>query len=82
VGICKGVLQKQQLIAPICLTSEPLGYADVAENADGSKYQGPFANILPDGPGTYVAANGDIYQGNFKAAKADGQFLVTRKAAR
>lgn len=39
---------------------------------DGRAYNGDRKDGLPDGKGTSVAANGDVYTGSWKAGKMDG----------
>jgi len=40
---------------------------------------GIYENGSPNGPGTYIAPNGDIYQGAFIDGKAEGSVLVTKR---
>ena len=39
---------------------------------------GQYEDGAPNGPGTYIAPNGDAYQGVFVDGKAEGMILVTR----
>lgn len=40
---------------------------------DGSTYSGRFLNDLPHGTGTLEYANKDLYRGNFKEGRKEGQ---------
>ena len=39
---------------------------------------GQYEGGAPNGPGTFIAPNGDVYQGVFVNGKAEGMILVTR----
>ena len=40
------------------------------------KYDGKFKNGLPNGKGKYSWANGDFYDGNWKAGKRSGEGIM------
>jgi hypothetical protein len=42
-----------------------------------SKYTGYTVNETPNGHGTLTVAGGEIYEGNFKDGKKEGEFKVT-----
>ncbi len=51
----------------------------LAEGTD--RYEGKFAAGLPNGKGTYTWANGDVYSGDWKEGRRDGEGTLTLRLA-